>query len=116
MAFCVIVMMSVFALHVQLSSAVLVESVWSLTHAMSACIRWLLFLWCLSLFGCTFELSKEEVHIVHICKKYIDSETLPELKWSDDSDIVASLREPRFKQWADLFCGTGGIGAALRRH
>ena len=68
------------------------------------------------MFGCTLELSKEEVQIVHICKKYIDNKTLSELKWSDDSDIVASLREPRFKQWADLFCGTGGIGAALRRH
>ena len=116
--------MSKFDVHdMHSSSAILAQCMCSQcmccsAHAMSSCIGWLLFLcacWFPSLVGCTLDISYEEASIIRLCNRHIDIDTRAALGWISDDDIVNSLRVPRYKQWGDLFCGTGGIGAGMRR-
>ncbi len=62
------------------------------------------------------ELQKRELALVQLLDKELAETTKSHLHWHGPSEILHALRHTvRFRHWADMFDGVGGVGAAFIR-
>ena len=57
-----------------------------------------------------------EIELINILQASVPRRTKRRLQWETESDIMHTLRHTtRWRRWADVFCGTGGMSAAFMR-
>ena len=57
-----------------------------------------------------------EIELIKLLDASVPQGTKRILRWKHDTDIMHTLRHTiRYRRWADVFCGTGGMSAAFMR-
>ena len=57
-----------------------------------------------------------EIELINLLYSSVPKRTKRKLRWKTQSDIMHTLRHTtRYRRWADVFCGTGGMSAAFMR-
>ena len=57
-----------------------------------------------------------EIELIKLLDESVPRRTKRILRWKHDTDIMHTLRHTiRYRRWADVFCGTGGMSLAFKQ-